>query len=216
VTGLGRVVLATRNQGKVAEFTRLMEGALCLEAVPAWVSMPEETGSSFVENARLKAESVYAALRRDTAVLADDSGLEVAALGGSPGVFSARYAGEGATDEQNVQKLLTQLQGHSDRSARFVCALHLILPPDPSRDARLPVVVEVQGVVSGTIVRAPRGAAGFGYDPVFLPLGETETLAEASPIEKDRLSHRGAAVAALLGRLSHEAVLLKTPPCCGY
>ena len=190
------VVLATGNAGKAREFGRLFGGAFEVRVMPASVGLPEETGETFAANARLKAEAVFRALGGDVAVLADDSGLEVGALGGRPGVLSARYAGERAGDADNVAKLLAELAGGADRRARFVCSLCLLLP----RGRR----VEVEGFSLGTITRAPRGEDGFGYDPVFQPGGWQLTLAEASPEDKDRVSHRGAAARELLRRLSRE------------
>ncbi len=197
------VVLATRNSGKAREFDRLLEGAFDLRTLRADIALPEETGETFAENARLKAETVFAALGGSTAVLADDSGLQVTALRGAPGVQSARYAGEDARDEENVQKLLAELRGRGDRAARFVCVLSLILPPRPAelRAQAAPAVFMAEGLVEGTITGAPRGSDGFGYDPVFQPLGWSETLSEADPARKDAVSHRGAAARALLARL---------------
>ena len=127
------------------------------------------------------------------AVLADDSGLAVDALGGSPGVRSARYAGEAAGDDANNQKLLADLAGSPDRSARFVCALALVLPDG--------VLVTAEGELRGRIVAEPRGARGFGYDPLFQPDGCAVTLAEMENGQKDAMSHRARAVAELRGRL---------------
>lgn len=168
--------------------------------MPPGVELPAETGRTFAANARLKAEAVFAALGGKTAVMADDSGLEVAALGGRPGILSARFAGEDAGDDANVARLLDELSGRDDREARFVCSLCLVLPEEraPGGTGRL---VEVDGFSTGTITRAPRGRDGFGYDPVFEPAGWSVTLAEASPEAKDQVSHRGAAARALLARL---------------
>jgi XTP/dITP diphosphohydrolase len=166
--------------------------------------MPDETGTTFAANARMKAEAVFAALGANQAVLADDSGLVVDALGGSPGVYSARYAGENASDGENVDKLLGELASVGDRAARFVCNLCLILPDDSA------VMIEASGKVEGTITGVPRGEDGFGYDPIFQPLGWHETLAETATGCKDQVSHRGAAARALLdtmrasGRLCHD------------
>ncbi len=193
------VVLATRNAGKAREFGRLLEEVFVVAPLPDHVEMPEETGSTFRENAALKAQAAFAALGGGTAVLADDSGLEVLALGGIPGVQSARYAGELATDEENVAKLLAALEDVPDRSARFVCCLCLLQPAGTSRAA--PMRIEVRGEAPGFVEVAPRGADGFGYDPVFRPRGWTETLAEASPSMKDEVSHRGAAARALVASL---------------
>ncbi len=190
------VVLATQNAGKVREFNRLLAAAFDVRPLPLGVSLPAETGETFAANARLKAEWVFAALGAEDAVLADDSGLEVRALGGRPGIFSARFAGERATDADNVAKLLRELTGAADRTARFVCALCLALPPTITVAGC--GLLEVQGVTNGRITAAPRGLDGFGYDPVFQPDGWDLTLAEASPEDKDRVSHRGAAARALL------------------
>ena len=197
------VVLATRNAGKAREFDRLLEGAFEVRALRADIALPEETGETFAENACVKAEGVFAALGGSTAVLADDSGLQVTALSGAPGVQSARYAGESARDEENVQKLLAALRGRGDRTARFVCVLCLVLPVPPIGPSTqvTPARFMAEGHVEGMITRAPRGSDGFGYDPVFQPLGWSETLAEADPIRKDTVSHRGAAARALLARL---------------
>ncbi len=201
------VVLATRNSGKAREFTRLLGEAFALRTVPERVSLPEETGETFADNARLKVDIVYAALGGKTGVLADDSGLQVTALGGEPGVHSARYAGAHATDEENVRKLLAGLGGYTDRTARFVCALCLILPPEPPGPAARPRLFTVEGLLEGTITPFPRGRDGFGYDPVFEPLGWRETLSEARPHDKDAVSHRGAAARALLARLREAQVI---------
>jgi XTP/dITP diphosphohydrolase len=190
-------VLATRNAGKVREFDRLLSGTFAVRELPSGLELPPETGDTFAANARLKAEAVFAELGSVCAVLADDSGLEVAALGGRPGIFSARFAGEGARDADNVAKLLYELSGKADRRARFVCALCLVRR---SREGA-PEVVEVQASTNGFITASPRGLDGFGYDPVFRPEGWESTLAEASPEDKDAVSHRGAAARALLARL---------------
>ncbi len=211
------VVLATRNAGKVREFDRLLAGALHVVLLPEGIDLPPETGETFAINARLKAQAVFDTLGGDEAVLADDSGLEVAALGGRPGIFSARFAGERATDADNVAKLLGELSGAPERSARFVCALCLVTPVDTAATggaspggraqagaagrgspAEMRRIVEVEGVTRGSITLAPRGDDGFGYDPVFQPEDWDLTLAQASPADKDRVSHRGAAARALL------------------
>jgi XTP/dITP diphosphohydrolase len=198
------VVLATSNHGKAREFGRLLGEALSVDAMPDGISLPEETGDTFAANARLKAESVFSAMGGHTAVLADDSGLEVRALDGRPGVHSARFAGPQATDEANVRKLLDELGNRSDREGRFVCCLCLVLPEgvaDGTVEGDGARRIEVEGVTDGTIAAAPRGNDGFGYDPVFQPQGWRLTLAEAIPEDKDRVSHRGAAARALLGAL---------------
>jgi XTP/dITP diphosphohydrolase len=186
------LVLATRNEGKAAELSRLLGGAVrrieTLAAHPE-VKLPPEQGASYREIAAAKALAVYEAL--GVPALGDDSGLEVDALDGMPGHHSARFAGEEATDEENNALLLRRLAGVPEerRTARFRCALALARAADD--------VIEVEGVCEGRILEAPRGTNGFGYDPLFLPDGETLTFAELSPSRKDSLSHRGRAAAVL-------------------
>jgi XTP/dITP diphosphohydrolase len=199
VNPLSAIVLATANPGKAREFGRLLGEAVRVDPLPRSLRMPEETGATFAENARLKAEAAFEGLGRAVAVLADDSGLEVAALDGRPGIMSARFAGEGASDEQNVQKLLGLLSGRADRQARFVCCLCLLLPGEP--------MIEVEGRSEGAITEAPRGTDGFGYDPVFEPMGWASTLAEADARHKDSVSHRGAAARALLAEVERRGLL---------
>ncbi|OFW58135.1 MAG: hypothetical protein A2133_01575 [Actinobacteria bacterium RBG_16_64_13] len=198
------LVLATSNPGKVREFGRLLGGSVNVRAMSPTVALPAESGDTFRANARLKAEAVFGAMEGRVAVLADDSGLEVAALSGRPGVLSARFAGEGASDDENVTKLLRELACAREREALFVCSLCLVLPATPAAGERsdVAVLVEVEGVSAGMIMETPRGTDGFGYDPVFQPQGWSRTLAEASPEDKDRVSHRGAAARALLAALA--------------
>jgi XTP/dITP diphosphohydrolase len=191
------VVLATGNAGKAREFDRLLEPILCVQALPAGVTLPAETGRTFYENARLKAEAVFTALEGRRAVLADDSGLEVRALGGRPGLQSARFAGERATDSENVAKLLAEMRDRDDRTARFVCSLVLLLPGEGGGETTAREVA-AEGCSTGHITMTPSGADGFGYDPVFQPDGWERTLAGATPAEKDQVSHRGMAARALL------------------
>lgn len=192
-------VLASGNRGKAEELTRLLHPLVRVSPLPAGISLPEETGTTFLENARLKAEAAFQALGGRAAVLADDSGLEVDALQGQPGVMSARYAGEKARDEDNVQRLLAALRGRSDRSARFVCELVLLLPASASA---APLWLRARGTLEGEIGQEPRGGNGFGYDPVFIPRGWSHTIAECSSQEKDAVSHRGAAARDLLAQLA--------------
>ena len=201
-----RLVLATRNSGKAREFGRLLGPTFRVTALAEHVPMPQETGSTFSENARLKAEAAAKALGRVVAVLADDSGLEVDALGGRPGVRSARYAGESANDQENVAKLLTEMAGMSERRARFVCSLCLIVPRELAGRAGTQML-EVQGSLEGEIALEPSGNDGFGYDPVFLPRGWSLTLGEAAPADKDRVSHRGAASRELLRRVGELGIV---------
>lgn len=193
-----RFVLATGNPGKAAEIDALL-AATGIEVVPqsAFGLAPAgEHGTTFVENAIAKAR--HAARGSGLPALADDSGLVVDALGGEPGVHSSRYAGPGADDAANNARLLKALKGVAprERSARFVCVVVLMRHPgDP-----LPVVCE--GVWEGTILTAPRGSGGFGYDPLFGPAGCPGSAAELERAEKNRLSHRGRAFALLIERLA--------------
>jgi XTP/dITP diphosphohydrolase len=188
------LVLATNNHGKLRELEALLSG-LPINVAPVTRFVPgfsvEETGRSFEENAILKACAAYQATSQ--LALADDSGLEVDALDGRPGVHSARYAGLDAPDQANNLKLLAELEGVADqeRTARFVCSLALVGPA--AGDLHL-----VSGHASGTILRAPQGKAGFGYDPLFYCAEYARSFAELSPVEKDRVSHRGRALQALL------------------
>ena len=187
--GRRRVVLATRNVGKVAELRRILEG-IDVELVDVdAVAAPEveETGATFEDNALLKARATAAAT--GLPAIADDSGLVVAALGGEPGVRSARYAGAHGDDEANLRLVLERTAAAQDRRARFVCVAALALPDGRSWS--------VGGVVDGVLVDAPRGDGGFGYDPIFVPDGDTRTTAEMPPADKDAISHRGRAFRAL-------------------
>jgi len=179
-----RIVLASRNAHKIEEMRRI---APTIE----WVIMPDElpdppeTGSTFEANALQKARFVFA--HTGQLCLADDSGLEVDALGGRPGVWSKRYSEEG-TSAANNAKLLGELGARPDRSARFRCVLALV-GPGIERTAA--------GACEGAIAFATSGAGGFGYDPLFLPVGSARSMAELAPAEKDAISHRGAAMAQL-------------------
>ena len=187
------LVLATRNQHKTREVRQLLGHAYDLIDLSAFsgVSMPNETGETFTENAVLKAVSVSKNRQlRDRFVIADDSGLEVDALAGAPGIYSARYAGEGATDQENVEKLLNGLRARNgNRSARFCCVIAL------ARNGKL--LGTFEGTVEGEIVDLPRGTNGFGYDPVFQPNKFDQTFAEIIPELKNEISHRAKAIAAL-------------------
>ena len=190
-----RWVLATSNRGKVAELSALLAQAGLDFGVTAQselgVEPPPETGATFVENALLKAR--HAARITALPAIADDSGLVVRALGGAPGVRSARFAGEGAGDRANTAKLLEALAAPSlDRSACFYCVLVALEHPDD------PAPMIVTGAWRGRIAAAPKGEGGFGYDPVFSDPASGRTAAELSAAEKNRVSHRGAAVRALV------------------
>lgn len=190
-----RVVVASTNPGKVGELHDVLGEVLDLVPRPAEVPDVVEDADTFVGNARLKAVALAAAT--GLAAVADDSGLEVDALGGAPGVYSARYAGEGATDEANVVKLLEALADRpdpADRTARFRCAL-VLRRPDGSE-------MVGEGSVEGHIADAPRGDGGFGYDPVFVPRGgHGFTFAEVPRQVKVALGHRARAAEALLPQL---------------
>jgi XTP/dITP diphosphohydrolase len=183
-----KIVLATGNAGKVREIADLF-GSLQLEVVgqsDLGIESPEETGKTFADNALQKAR--YAAEQTGLPAMADDSGICVDALGGRPGIRSARYAGENATDDENLELLLEDMAGIPDaeRGGGFHCAAALAFP-----DQRAPIVVEE--VWRGTILRERRGTGGFGYDPVFLDPGSGLTGAQLSREEKNRVSHRGKA-----------------------
>ena len=187
------LLLATRNAHKTREFRELLGqafGVIDLSSFPE-IGVPEETGRTFKENATLKA--IAASKKLPSLVIADDSGLEVDALGGEPGVFSARYAGENAGDVSNVDKLLRELRKQNiateKRSARFRCVIAL------AQNGKLLGVFE--GFVEGKIVDPPRGSGGFGYDPIFEPNGFDQTFAEMTAESKNKISHRGQAIAAL-------------------
>jgi XTP/dITP diphosphohydrolase len=185
------LLVATRNRGKLRELVALFgpAGVTCdsLADHPE-VGDVDETGRTFEENARLKASAAARACGHWA--LGEDSGLEVDALGGAPGVFSARYAGSHGNDAANNSKLLAELAGRADRAARYRCAMALARPDGD-------IVATTAGTCEGRIAEAPRGGGGFGYDPLFVPDGRNLTMAELSPAEKDALSHRGRAARAM-------------------
>lgn len=190
-----KLVIATRNQGKIAEFRRILD-ALDSEAIelvgvdqfPELVDV-EETGTTFEENALLKAR--YCAKMSGLPAISDDSGLCVDALGGGPGIFSARWAGQRGDEHANVAKLLDELKDVPDekRGAHFICVSALVMP-----DGR---EVVAEGLFHGSILRRPIGSQGFGYDPIFAPLGMSVSCAQLSASEKDALSHRGKSLRAM-------------------
>jgi XTP/dITP diphosphohydrolase len=181
-----RVVLASGNAHKARELERLLPG---FEVEPFDGELPPETGETFLENARIKARHVRERSGGAAWVVADDSGIAAPALGGAPGVRSARFAGDGASDEQNLRRLLDALAGAGDRRVAYVCELVAIAP-----DGR---EIHARGELSGTLAEEPRGTGGFGYDPAFVPEGESRTVAEMRPEEKDAISHRARAAARL-------------------
>lgn len=196
-TSLKRLVVATRNSHKLREFGEILTltGRELVE-LPAEVSLPPEDGLTFAENACGKAEAAHAAT--GLPAIADDSGIVAYALGGRPGVFSARYAGESASDEQNLNKLLAELEGMSDRRVAYVCSVALAGAGGPT--------AVFEGRCEGTMIARPRGRGGFGYDPAFVPLAtedsDLRTMAELDPEEKHAISHRGAAARLLAAELS--------------
>jgi XTP/dITP diphosphohydrolase len=197
-----RVVLATGNPGKLQELRALLE-PLAIEVVPlsqfTRTAVPE-TGLTFVENAIIKAR--HAAQLAKLPAIADDSGLEVDALHGAPGIYSARYAGEHASDEDNLRKLLATLAGRkaAERTARYCCALVFM------RWEHDPFPLISQASWEGRIGEKPRGSGGFGYDPIFELPQRAITVAELSAEEKNQLSHRGQALRGLVAQLKQEAL----------
>ena len=193
-----RLLIGTGNPGKAAEYRRILAGLdlelIGVEELDDAPAEPAEDGPTYAENAVAKARAYLEAT--GIATLADDSGLEVDALGGAPGVRSRRYFGEDVPAEQRNRMLLALLDGVVDRGARFVCVAALALPDG--------TVETFSGEVRGEIATAPSGAAGFGYDPVFVIAGDGRAMAELSAEEKDRHSHRGLAGAKLRARLSGE------------
>ncbi len=191
------IVLATRNPGKISEIEALLTGVRVATAASfPGCPEPEESGRTFEENALIKARAV-AGFTGKTA-LADDSGLEVDALGGAPGVHSARYAGATASDGDNMRRLLDALADVSDadRTARFRCVMAVVAPDGRTWTS--------DGVCEGRILREPRGESGFGYDPLFVPAGYDSTFAELDASTKNRISHRAMAlrrIAETLGAL---------------
>ena len=191
-----QLLLATRNPHKTREFSEMLGADFVIRDLSKETQAPviDETGSTFEQNAILKAVGISRQV--PDLVLADDSGLEVDALNGAPGVFSARYAGATATDQSNVAKLLEELsarRGDQPFTARFRCVLALAQGND--------VLGTFEGAVEGAIVDGPRGSNGFGYDPIFQPIGFDRTFAQLPADEKNRISHRAAAV-----RLLREAL----------
>jgi XTP/dITP diphosphohydrolase len=192
-----RLVVASANRDKVKEIRAVLASALVVDLVPRPDGVPEvvEDGETLLDNARLKARALVAATGE--AAVADDTGLEVQALDGAPGVYSARYAGEDASYADNVEKLLRELSTRGTGGGREAAFRTVALAAFPDGSE-----VWAEGVLEGAITEAPRGTNGFGYDPVFVPAGEQRTFAEMDPVEKDAISHRGRAFRALAAKLS--------------
>ncbi|MFC4403938.1 XTP/dITP diphosphatase [Gracilibacillus xinjiangensis] len=194
------IIIATKNRGKMKDFealfTPLNIKVTSLLDLPEDIEDIEETGTTFEENAAIKAEAICE--KFGIAVIADDSGLEVDALNGEPGVYSARYAGEKKDDQANLQKVLAELKGVPDhkRTARFVCVLAVAQPGEKT--------VFKRGECEGTIGQEPIGENGFGYDPIFFPIGSDHTMAEMSPAEKNKISHRRKALDQLINWLKEQ------------
>jgi XTP/dITP diphosphohydrolase len=208
------LVLATRNAHKVREIQRILGPGFTVRDLSQLSGIPgiAESGKSFEENAKLKAIAVSRQL--PGLVIADDSGLEIEVLGGAPGIYSARYAGENATDEQNIEKLLSELSGQGVRSNSSSSdpgmARITSLPPAPPARFRCVIALAregkllgtFEGTVEGTIIERARGSHGFGYDPIFVPNGFGQTFAELPAEVKNRISHRAKAIRALSVKLA--------------
>ncbi len=194
---MSALVLSTRNDHKLRELREALP-SIEVDPLPEEVVLPPETGDTFAENALGKARAARAATGRTA--IADDSGIEAYGLDGGPGVRSARYAGEGATDEENLEKLLTEVGEQDDRRVAYVCAIALVT--DDGTESLF------EGRCEGKLTEAPRGTGGFGYDPAFVPDDtgpeDDRTMAELAPDEKHAISHRGRAARALAAHLGVE------------
>ncbi len=192
------IVLATRNEHKLRELGEILDG-IELVPLPASVELPPESADSFEGNALIKGRAAHEATGEPA--IADDSGIAAAALGGRPGVHSARFAGPDASDEQNLALLIAELEGADDRSLAYVCVIAYL---DSSGKEHL-----FEGRCEGTLAPQPRGSGGFGYDPAFIPLDtgpdDERTMAELPPAEKHAISHRGRAARALAAHLGVSA-----------
>ncbi len=182
------IIVATKNKGKIVEIKKILGNHNVMSQAEIGVNSDvEENGSTFAENAMIKAAAL--AEHTDCAVIADDSGIEVDALGGAPGIYSARYCGEDATDEDRVNKLLEEVENAEARGAQFNCAIALILPNGERHN--------FSGIVRGKLDFAPSGEHGFGYDPIFIPDGYDKTFGVLDSSIKDEISHRAKALKAL-------------------
>jgi XTP/dITP diphosphohydrolase len=199
VAATTKIVLASRNAHKVRELAELL-APYDIAPLPQGIELPPEDGSTFAENALTKARAAASATGKPS--VADDSGIIVDALHRAPGIRSARYAGENATDAQNLAKLLKEMTGVSDRRAAYVCAIAFVEPGEDAHE------VVVEGICEGKLTERPRGDGGFGYDPAFVAneyAVEDLTMAEISQQQKDAISHRGRAARKLLAALREAA-----------
>lgn len=189
------IVIASNNKGKINDFKAIFpkDNVIGISEVIKDFDV-EETGTTFEENARLKSEAAAKALNKT--VIADDSGLEVFALNGEPGVYSARYAGPNKSDEANIDKLLHNLEGNREREAQFVCVISMSTPGEETRTFK--------GTVSGVITTERQGENGFGYDPIFFVPEKGKTMAQLTTEEKSEISHRGNAIKKLNAYLESE------------
>ena len=189
-----KIILATGNKGKVRELNAMLKGYYnVISQNDMQVEEVPETGATFIENALIKARN--ASLQSKLPALADDSGLQVEALNGAPGIYSARYAGEGATDKDNIEKLILNMDQHSNRKAHFCCAMVFV---ESANDIN-PIIIEKQW--EGELLREPIGINGFGYDPIFYLRDHECSSAQLEPEIKNEISHRGQALSDLLKQL---------------
>ena len=189
-----KIILATGNKGKVRELNAMLKGYYkVISQSDMQVEEVPETGATFIENALIKARN--ASLQSKLPALADDSGLQVEALNGAPGIYSARYAGEGATDKDNIEKLILNMDQHSNRKAHFCCAMVFV----ESANDMNPIIIEKQW--EGELLREPIGINGFGYDPIFYLRDHECSSAQLEPKIKNEISHRGQALSDLLKQL---------------
>ena len=189
-----KIILATGNKGKVRELNAMLKGYYkVISQSDMQVEEVPETGATFIENALIKARN--ASLQSKLPALADDSGLQVEALNGAPGIYSARYAGEGATDKDNIEKLILNMDQHSNRKAHFCCAMVFV---ESANDIN-PIIIEKQW--EGELLREPIGINGFGYDPIFYLSDYECSSAQLEPEIKNEISHRGQALSDLLKQL---------------
>ena len=189
-----KIILATGNKGKVRELNAMLKGYYkVISQSDMQVEEVPETGATFIENALIKARN--ASLQSKLPALADDSGLQVEALNGAPGIYSARYAGEGATDKDNIEKLILNMDQHSNRKAHFCCAMVFV---ESANDIN-PIIIEKRW--EGELLREPIGINGFGYDPIFYLRDHECSSAQLEPEIKNEISHRGQALSDLLKQL---------------